>query len=261
MWAGEYGPKGNRSKGLRRELHESSLLPVSDTENRPLYIKDREQQQSRKKQKAYEQQSQIRARKEKAVTADWERASNRASKENWVLQQAGVKDPSKLSGKERQNALAKARAQLGNTGPKTRNPILTPQQGSSYSGYQAQLRDRKAEMLARLTPEQRAQFEARMAAKKAAQQVPQPAATPQVNTPTPSVMTGVGKETQAANNAAKQAAQQTAKTTAQNTATNMAKNNSIFNRRNAYIAGGLVGAGILGGYLYNRSKKNNRDRE
>lgn len=85
--------------------------------------------------------------------------------------------------------------------------------------------------------------------------------TPQPSTPAPSVMTGVGKETQAANNAAKQATTQTAKTTAQNTATNMAKNNSIFNRRNAYIAGGLVGAGILGGYLYNRSKKNNRDRE
>ena len=231
-------------------------------------IYDRIEEAEAKKQKqqaAYERQNQVRARKEKATEVRLARRGKRWRKDYWTFKEGGIEDPLLYVGEYRYDSPCpatrhdnkrRARAHLRDTRDKgildleTRQS-LTPQ-------------ERKEAMIARLSHKNRTKFlvsqmKRKDAAKKAAQQVQ--SATPQPNTPDPSVMTGVGKETQAANNAAKQATTQTAKTTAQNTATNIAKNNSIFNRRNAYIAGGLVGAGLLGGYLYNRSKKNNRDRE
>ena len=101
--------------------------------------------------------------------AQTERQLRKISRDNWVLQQAGVTDLTKLSGKERQKALAQARAQSRSTGDKreldlgSRGSVLTPQDGSSYGGFKEQapakrFAARKEEMLARLTPKQREEF-------------------------------------------------------------------------------------------------------
>ena len=99
--------------------------------------------------------------------------SKKLSRDNWVLQQAGVTDPTKLTGKAREKALAQARTQSRSTGDKrtldlgTRGSVLTPQDGSSYGGFgespsAKRFIARKEEMLARLTPEQRKEFDRKM---------------------------------------------------------------------------------------------------